>query len=75
MCPVRTAIESGKAVVIANTGTDPHVRGLTRMPLPGTLSLTPRSAQEPITVKFASDIAFFGSFRLHPDLARTAWFL
>ncbi len=39
--------------------------------------------RDPITVKFASDIAYlmnvflvaFGGFRLHPDLERTAWFL
>jgi predicted HTH transcriptional regulator len=38
---------------------------------------------EPITIKYASDIAYlmnvfvsnFGSFRLHPDLERTPWFL
>jgi hypothetical protein len=38
---------------------------------------------EPITIKYANDIAYlmnvfgtsFGSFRLHPDLAKTAWFL
>jgi len=39
--------------------------------------------RNPITLKFASDIAYlmnvfltaFGRFRLHPDLERTAWFL
>jgi predicted HTH transcriptional regulator len=39
--------------------------------------------RDPITLKFASDIAYlmnvflaaFGGFRLHPDLERTAWFL
>lgn len=40
-------------------------------------------ARDPITIKFARDIAYlvnvflaaFGEFRLHPDLDRTAWFL
>lgn len=56
-----------------------HVLSLTRLNWASTKSF----CHDPITIKFASDIAYlmnvfltsFGSFNLHPRLERTPWFL
>jgi hypothetical protein len=56
-----------------------HVLSLTRLNWASTRSF----CHDPITIKFASDIAYlmnvflnsFGSFNLHPRLERTPWFL